>query len=71
MVFEGHASLRNRELDTVYYGAYMAGFFAQPRKKIPEYDKFAPRQSKPKPMTADAMKNMAMIITAAFGGTIN
>jgi hypothetical protein len=51
--------------------AYMSGAFSQPQKKFPDYDKHAPRKSKPKAMSGEAMKNMAMIITAAFGGTIN
>lgn len=72
IVFEGVANVRSSQTDLAYYTAYMSGVFSQPYKsgKFPDYEKHAPRKNKPKKMSEDAMKNVAMMITLALGGKI-
>jgi hypothetical protein len=69
IVLKAHSKIADREMDLSYYGAFMAAALSR-AKKIPEYKKFAPRKDVKKQQTPDQMKTAAMLIAAAFGGTI-
>ena len=69
----GHANARHRDLELAYYTAWHSGLFSQPyaKGKFPDYQKHMPRKTAKRAQTPDDMKTVALMITAAFGGTIN